>query len=310
MSNKCFKIGIIQAFLDGELTSDVSERVLMHVSGCDSCALMMSEAEEENSFAFALLDDGLDVLVPTERLRTKLFTAIGEIEKREKVTLWQRLTALIPVFGEINLASPAFAAVAATVMFVGTFAVALKVFPRLTSLDEIVVNEPADIFEPAPNVRKVGGDDNMPSNDDEDQSDPESADSETVFVPVRPTGPQYQRASYKAPARRKTIPATHRSTNTETSAPAVVGEEIYVQTIATLNRNIGQSKDDVLQPKERIEFEKNIAMVDNAINKMKQEVRKNPRNTAAKELLKASYQNKIYLLNSVSEKTELMASLD
>ena len=113
MNNKCFKLGMIQAFLDGELTSDQSEQVLQHVAACDDCALMMSEAEEENSYAFALLDSGLDVLVPTERLRTRLFTAIDEIEQREKITLWKRLSAVVSIFPEINLGSPAFAAFAA-----------------------------------------------------------------------------------------------------------------------------------------------------------------------------------------------------
>jgi hypothetical protein len=38
-------------------------------------------------------------------------------------------------------------------------------------------------------------------------------------------------------------------------------------------------------------------------------VKKNPKNEAAKDVLRASYENKIDLLNSVAEKTELMASL-
>ena len=44
-------------------------------------------------------------------------------------------------------------------------------------------------------------------------------------------------------------------------------------------------------------------------DRIKAEVRKNPKNDAAKDALRASYQNKIDLLSSVTEKTELMASL-
>ncbi|MEZ5344086.1 MAG: zf-HC2 domain-containing protein [Pyrinomonadaceae bacterium] len=309
MNNKCFKMGIIQAFLDGELTSELSEKVIKHVAICDNCAMMMSEAEEENSFAFAALDEGLDVLVPTERLRTKLFTAIGEIENREKITIWQRFSGVFAIFSEINFASPAFAAVAATVMFVGSFAIALKIFPRLVSPNELAVNEPTERFETAPDVQKIGGGDDQKSEDADDQV-VENSVSAPDFVAVRPADSGYQRASYAVPVNRKSTPAVRKVNRPAAVAPSVVGEEIYVQTIATLTRNIGSTKDDVMQPKERIEFEKNIAMVDNAISKMKEEVRKNPRNNAAKELLKASYQNKIDLLNSVSEKTELMASLD
>ena len=46
-----------------------------------------------------------------------------------------------------------------------------------------------------------------------------------------------------------------------------------------------------------------------AIVKMQKEVRKNPKNEAARQVLRSSYQNKIDLLNSVAEKTELMASI-
>ncbi len=52
-----------------------------------------------------------------------------------------------------------------------------------------------------------------------------------------------------------------------------------------------------------------MAVVDDTISKMKSEVKKNPKNEAAKQVLLASYQNKVDLLNSVAEKTELMASL-
>jgi hypothetical protein len=42
---------------------------------------------------------------------------------------------------------------------------------------------------------------------------------------------------------------------------------------------------------------------------MKAEVRRNPKDEAAKQILRASYQNKIDLLSSVADKTDLMASL-
>jgi hypothetical protein len=42
---------------------------------------------------------------------------------------------------------------------------------------------------------------------------------------------------------------------------------------------------------------------------MRQEVKRNPKNESAKQVLYSSYQNKIDLLNSVSQKQELMASI-
>jgi hypothetical protein len=51
-----------------------------------------------------------------------------------------------------------------------------------------------------------------------------------------------------------------------------------------------------------------MAVVNDAIRKMKDVVKKNPKNQSAKQVLYSSYQNKIDLLNSVAEREELMAS--
>jgi hypothetical protein len=43
---------------------------------------------------------------------------------------------------------------------------------------------------------------------------------------------------------------------------------------------------------------------------MRAEVKKDPRNASAKQVLYSSYQNKIDLLNSISQKGELVAGLN
>ena len=52
MNGKCFEIGRIQAFLDGELTPDLSARFTNHVADCDACAALLARAEEEMSIVF------------------------------------------------------------------------------------------------------------------------------------------------------------------------------------------------------------------------------------------------------------------
>jgi hypothetical protein len=76
-----------------------------------------------------------------------------------------------------------------------------------------------------------------------------------------------------------------------------------------LSQTVENQKDSVLRPSMRVSFERDLAVVSDAIDKMKKEVRKNPRNESAKQVLYSSYQNKIDLLNSVAERNELMASL-
>ncbi len=60
---------------------------------------------------------------------------------------------------------------------------------------------------------------------------------------------------------------------------------------------------------ERMSFERDLAVVNDAIDKMRVVVKKDPKNESAKQVLYASYQNKIDLLSSVSQKEELVASL-
>src|SRR4029079_2340373 len=89
----------------------------------------------------------------------------------------------------------------------------------------------------------------------------------------------------------------------------IPGEESYVKTIASLDQTVNGQKDAVMKPSERVSYERDMAVVDDAINKMRAEVRKNPKNESAKQVLYTSYQNKIDLLNSVSQREELVASL-
>ena len=56
-------------------------------------------------------------------------------------------------------------------------------------------------------------------------------------------------------------------------------------------------------------FERDLAVVNDSINRMRKVVRKNPRNQAARQVLYASYQDKIDLLNAVAQKDELMLSV-
>jgi ribosomal protein S15P/S13E len=76
-----------------------------------------------------------------------------------------------------------------------------------------------------------------------------------------------------------------------------------------LSQTVASSDEEVMRPSFRVEYEQNIALMDRAINKMQKQVRRNPNDENAKRILFASYQNKIDLLNTVAEKSQLMATL-
>jgi hypothetical protein len=132
---------------------------------------------------------------------------------------------------------------------------------------------------------------------------------DTLSTNVR-NRPQVERASYQAEPRRAVLSRAVLGTNSNApDADGLPGEGSYVRTIATLSKSVEGQKDGMMRPSERVAYERDMAVVNDSIAKMRQEVKKNPKNESAKQVLYSSYQNKIDLLNSVSQKEELMASL-
>jgi hypothetical protein len=301
MTEKCFDIGTIQAFLDGELTSDRMEAVSRHIALCDDCAISLAEAEEESAFAFSALEQEFNTLVPTQRLWTKINDSI----EREKKSFWK------PIFAFFS--NPTIAAFASLLIVFGLFAALLSsrtetpnnfvtiteqtnenAIPVPTTI-QTTVPTPLEISKPAPVLATNSG-----SN--------KSLETRVVKTDLIKREIKPNRSNQK-----KNVNPTPENLNNDSvqlaSNENVVGEDSYVKTIATLQETVNNRKDEVLKPSARFAFERDLAVTDNAIRTMRAEVKQNPKNEAAKQILKASYQNKIDLLNSVAEKNELMASL-
>lgn len=324
----CYDIGTIQAFTDGELASDLQENVIGHVALCDSCATVLAGMEEESAFAFSVLDEELNVLVPTERLRTKVFATINE--SKDKSSWWQKVIASLGLAEGFSFRSPSFVAFASVVLFVSVVAIGVNLFKTNNSDDFIASSKKIGKIEAA---KVVTTETEAP--DEKDiapmavSSDDEKQQQVEIEKPVyRPQGTNKIRVvktggfrkdkgnrsvrSNKDPKKPKGEVTNKPEIETATApppSPNLSGEDSYLQTIATLSRTVDRNKDITLRPTERVSFEKDMAMVDDAIKKMKKEVRKNPKNQAAREVLRSSYKNKIDLLNSVAERSELMASI-
>ncbi len=297
----CLDEGTIQAFLDGELDAQLMEATAEHLADCQTCAVALSVAEEESVMAFGALEREFDSLVPTHRLWEKINTSLEE-EKRGR-SFWQTIMTGVSGFGFNFTTITAFASL---IIVGGIFAAAW------------MSNEPIPNV-PSPNVKTEVALNNakVPSLSDVVDLNAESDDSTAeTNVPVvnRKTSSKEDfkvtKTNYIAPKR-----ASKREAKTDIVTPNPVeqevlpGEETYIKTIASLQKSVDGKKDLTLKPSARIAYEKDMAVLDDAIEKMKTEVKINPRNDGAKKVLFASYQNKIDLLNSVSEKNELMASL-
>lgn len=286
MKEVCLDIGIVQAFLDSELSHDETARVSAHIATCDNCAMLLAEAEEESAFVFPVLAREMDTLVPTQRLWNKINDSI-KVEK-QNTPFWEKAWAFL----RVSLANPSMVAAASLLLVFGLFG-ALWINKSRTDVNTTAAVTNRPVSKPAePVATKVS---------DPEPETPTLAAAEPEKAAFKP-----ERAIYR-PERRPVVTDADRTP--VSSNGYMPGEESYVKTIATLGRTVDETKDGVLRPSERIAYERDMAVVNDTIAKMKNEVKRNPRNETAKQILYSSYQNKIDLLNSVAQKEELVASL-
>lgn len=305
MMEKCFDEATLQAFLDNELEQSLSQKVARHLVDCDPCAFLLAEVEEETAFAFAALEQEFGGLVPTQRLWTKINESI-EVQHRKR-SLWQNVLAF---FSGLSFTNPHVVAFGSLLLIVGVVSTLILV------KNDNLSNNIADIKQTNVPPIQIAQNDRAPivtpQIDDSSIVDEDLPVADTVRNDRINTAPQYtvQKASYVEPNRKPQTPTIKTPPVTTAVVPQYLdGEESYVTTIARLEQNVNQRKDEVLTGSSRFAYEKDMAVVNDTISKMKREVRRNPKNKDAKQVLFSSYQNKIELLNSVTQRSELMASL-
>lgn len=290
MNGKCLDIGTIQAFLDGETTQDESLRFSHHIAGCDACAQLLAVAEDENSFVFSTLEREMNALVPTQRLWNRINDSI-EIEK-SNVPVWRQVFAFISA----SLASPSMTAAAGV----------LIVFGFLAAVWTLRSDAPDIAYVPPTVPDSTGG----------VQTDNRQIEIPDAVAPVPSSDPSPIQVS-KSDLSDEKLEKLVRENNLRNEIRPVTlnysvpleGEQGYIKTISDLKQNVDGRKDAVFTASSRVSFESDLAVVNDAIGRMQKVVRKNPRNQAARQVLYSAYQDKIDLLNSVSQQDELMASV-
>ena len=287
MRAQCFDEGTIQSFLDGELASDLLEQVARHVALCDECALLLQKSEEESAFALDILGEEFNTLVPTERIRANIYQAISQLEAPH-LAWWQK------IFGTgFSLSNPSFVAFASILLVFSILAAVWSLMSQTnqkefatTATPKVEYSNPIPSGTTLPMVDTPLNDGLNPPKIVKVANKPELIDQKPKTKDQKP------------------------NTEVRVEMPLLDGEATYIKTIETLETTVNARKDGVLRASSRISYERDMAVIENSIKRMKEEVSKNPKNEAAKQILRNAYQNKIELLNSVSERSELMASLD
>jgi hypothetical protein len=293
MNGKCLDIGTIQCFLDGETSQDESLRIGQHIANCEDCARLLAVADDENSFVFSTLDREMNALVPTQRLWTRINDSI-KVE-RSNQPFWKVIFAFIGA----SLLSPTATSAAALLVvfgFIGAF---------------LVLRQPAEVAQLPSAPQSEAKVNSIPQ---AFQPQSEVASVETELVNVIPTGPTVQHVKQSSLSSEKLenlVKDANRIRPVTADLPHYIpGEESYIKTIADLKETVDGRKDSVYTGSSRVAYERDLAVVNDSINRMRKVVKKNPRNQAARQVLYSAYQDKIDLLNSVAQKDELMATVD
>lgn len=294
MSGKCLDIGTIQAFLDGETRPEEAVRISDHVADCDTCTLLLAQAEEESSLVFSVLDRELNTLVPTQRLWSRINAEISD--GRSRASLWQRFLGSIAA----SLMSPSFAGAAAILLVVGVLSVVWLDRTANFPASGVVATVEAPASSPAAEPSAI-----LPvatTGDDTALLPPPT--SKAVVRETKLPESELKRiinANYveRGPKKISPVPASSRY---------IPGEESYIKTISELEQNV-TAQNASMKASGQVAFQRDMAVVDDAIQKMRSVVQKNPSNQAARQILYSSYQDKIDLLKSSAQRDELMASL-
>ena len=260
----CIDEGTLQAWFDGELPADTAAHVTSHVNTCAHCADELATLKAENSVLATGMAAEFTQPVPTERLRQQLDARITALNAPSRSKVSAPRWTLSSLFTFRPLAYASLAAIILLAAFLGL--VYLK--KPNANPPQIAVRhpEPVDVPQPSPEPARV-----------QDVNQPKPQNS------PRPR-----------PLMKRNAPAPR------TNEPSFVKQERdYQTTIARLNETF-QSKPP-LRPSLRVEYEYNLALIDNAITATRDVARKNPKDPHAAQFMLAAYQSKVDLMNQFDE---------
>jgi len=260
----CIDEGTLQAWFDGELDANTAANVTSHVSACAQCAEAARTVEAENSILAKGLSAEFAAPIPTERLRERVDAAVAGVQVRPVATQsW--IHAVREFFPSARVL--AYASAAAAILLAALLGV---VYLRKSAAPpRMVVGNPA--VQPTPQKEK---------------------DLPQQTVPVVAT--QTNTPPKPVPRSIKRSPAFE-----EQATSLAWQERQYESAITKLNEAI--KSQPPMRPSLQVEYEYNLALIDNAIATTRDVARKNPKDPQAAQFVRAAYQSKVDLMNQIAD---------
>jgi hypothetical protein len=293
---ECIEEGILQAYIDAELSPEAAERVAAHIAACADCAETVAEATGEMALFASAFEAENALEVPTIRLRGRLDAAIAgmnqpseivELKENESAGGW--LASLARLFKVSPQRALGYASLVAVIAFATIF--------TLIRWNRSVTNgnTHAEIAGIDKRVRKNPVVISSPSSTPEVNKNPNTPQVEkNKNVPSKPVSPRKRATPHL-------VPEPGQLPQDELAVKALPGEQNYLKAIDSLAVEIEASGATAMKPSLRTEYERNLAIVDQAIDSTRRVARRNPNDPDASQFLYASYQSKLDLLSAVAE---------
>jgi hypothetical protein len=295
MTDRHLDEGIIQAYIDGELSQAHAAETAAHLAACEACSAALAEAEGETSFFAAAFAPDETLSVPTAALRSRVNAAVAQLEasteSNQQRSQGRRfggfLASLAGLFSFTPQSAAAFAGLLVAV------AVGIIYFssqrPRPTPDKPQGMSEVAHVNTPPERPLAL-----TPT--------PEVIEPPTVTPHNNVNGGRpYVMASHNRSSIKKAAVAP------APKEEALPGEKEYRTAIASLEKTIKLGGEESLKPLLRADYERNLALLDSAITQTRQVAAQNPKDKDAVSFLMATYQSKVELLTRVADQAQVAA---
>ena len=302
MTKRCLDEGVLQAYLDGELSHERAAEAASHLGACAACTAALAEAGQETSlFATAFAPDE-SVNVPSEVLRSRINAAVARLESQPEPG---RRLSQARSFGGF------FASLSGLLSFTPRGAAAFASLLAVVALTFVYFSTQKSERGPAQsqNERQVAHAEQPAA------PPPDRPSAVTPPAPVKTPalaphdkgngGPAHvQQAKHGARPVRRRHAAPPAAKEAEELVP---GEKEYQTAIASLEQTIKLGGDESLRPALRADYERSLALLDTAITQTRQVAARNPKDETAVSFLMAAYRGKVELLSKVADQAQVAA---
>ncbi|HEX8503245.1 MAG TPA: zf-HC2 domain-containing protein [Pyrinomonadaceae bacterium] len=303
MTKRCLDDSVLQAYLDGELSRERAAEAAAHLAACADCAAALAVAEQGTSLFAAAFAPDESVGVPSEVLRSRINAAVARLESqaepnssRERGRDFGGLFAsLAGLFSFTPQRAAAFASLLAVVALAAVYFTAQG--PRQTPAQSEAGRQVAEVTQaPArPSVMTATPEAVGPA--PAPAPDKVKTTATTTAAPVKVNYRPRRAAGGNGGAKPAAAPKEE----------ALPGEKDYQTAIASLEKTIKLGGDESLRPALRAEYERNLALLDNAISQTRQVAARNPKDETVVGFLMAAYQSKVELLTKVADQAQVSA---